>query len=150
MGYSLPAAIGAAVGNPSRTVWVVAGDGGFQMNIQELATVVQENLGLRIVVINNQCLGMVRQWQESFYERRYSAVALSGPDLVTIASAYGIAGYVVDCAENLEEVLDSVSNEKGPALLELRVSEEENVYPIVPSGTALHGLVMGPSLPTEV
>jgi acetolactate synthase-1/2/3 large subunit len=70
--------------------------------------------------------------------------------LVTIASAYGIAGYVVDCAENLEEVLDSVSNEKGPVLLELRVSEEENVYPIVPSGTALHGLVMGPSLPTEV
>lgn len=149
MGYSLPAAIGAAVGCPDRTVWVVAGDGGFQMNIQELATVVQENIGLRIVVINNQCLGMVRQWQESFYDRRYSAVSLSGPDLVTIAKAYGIVGHLVDRAENLEEVLDSVSDEAGPVLLELRVSEEENVYPIVASGTALHELIKGPSLPTE-
>lgn len=149
MGYSLPAAIGAAVGCPDRIVWVVAGDGGFQMNIQELATVVQENIGLRIAVINNQCLGMVRQWQESFYDRRYSAVSLSGPDLVTIAKAYGIAGHLVDRAENLEEVLDSVSDEAGPVLLELRVSEEENVYPIVASGTALHELIKGPSLPTE-
>jgi len=149
MGYSLPAAIGAAVGCPERTVWVIAGDGGFQMNIQELATVVQENLGLRIAVINNQCLGMVRQWQESFYDRRYSAVALSGPNLDTIARAYGITGHVVDRAENLEEVLDFVSTEEGPVLLDLRISEEENVYPIVPSGTALHELVKGPSLPTE-
>lgn len=119
------------------------------MNIQELATVVQENLGLRIAVINNQCLGMVRQWQESFYDRRYSAVALSGPNLDTIARAYGITGHVVDRAENLEEVLDFVSTEEGPVLLDLRISEEENVYPIVPSGTALHELVKGPSLPTE-
>ena len=150
MGYSLPAAIGAAVGCPERTVWVVAGDGGFQMNIQELATVAQENIALRIAVINNQCLGMVRQWQESFYERRYSAVALSGPDLVKVASAYGIEGYVVEKAENLKEILDSVSEEKGPVLVDLRVVEDENVYPIVPTGTALHDLIKGPALPTQV
>ena len=149
MGYSLPAAIGAAAGCPERTVWVVAGDGGFQMNIQELATVAQENIALRIAIINNQCLGMVRQWQESFYERRYSAIALSGPDLVKVAGAYGIAGYVVEKAEDLQEILDSVSEERGPVLVDLRVVEDENVYPIVPTGTALHDLVMGPNLPTE-
>ncbi len=149
MGYSLPAAIGAAVGCPERTVWVIAGDGGFQMNIQELATVVQENIALRIAVVNNQCLGMVRQWQEAFYDRRYSAIALSGPDLVKLSNAYGIQGYVVDKAEDLEETLDSVSETEGPVLIELRVVEDENVYPIVPTGTALHDLVKGPPSPTE-
>ena len=144
MGYALPAAIGAALGQPGRPVWVVAGDGGFQMNLQELATVVQEGIPLRIAVINNGFLGMVRQWQERFYGGRYSATELSGPDFVALAGAYGIPGYVVDRAEALEEILDDAAGMAGPVLLDLRVTREENVYPMVPAGAALDELVMGP------
>lgn len=144
MGYALPAAIGAALGQPGRPVWVVAGDGGFQMNLQELATVVQEGIPLRIAVINNGFLGLVRQWQERFYEGRYSATEISGPDLVSLAGAYGIPGYIVDRAEALEEVLDEAVGMAGPVLLDLRVTREENVYPMVPAGAALDELVMGP------
>jgi acetolactate synthase-1/2/3 large subunit len=146
MGYALPAAIGAALGRPERPVWVVAGDGGFQMTLQELATVVQEGLPLRIAVVNNGYLGMVRQWQEIFYEGRYSATELIGPDLVKLAEAYGIPAYRVDRAENLERVLDEMVGADGPALVDLRVVREENVYPMVPSGASLHELVMGPAV----
>ena len=146
MGYALPAAIGAAFGKTGRPVWVVAGDGGFQMTLQELATVAQEGLPLHIVVINNGYLGMVRQWQERFYGRRYSATDLSGPDFVELASAYGIPAYRVDRAEPLEGVLDEVVGADGPVLMDLRVAREENVYPMVPAGAALHELVMGPDV----
>jgi len=144
MGYALPAAIGAALGRPGCPVWAVSGDGGFQMNLQELATVVQEAIPLRIAVINNGFLGMVRQWQERFYGGRYSASEISGPDLVALAGAYGIPGFAVDRAEMLEQVLDTAVDMRGPVLLDLRVTREENVYPIVPSGAALDELVMAP------
>lgn len=145
MGYALPAAIGAAVGAAGRRpTWVVAGDGGFQMTLQELATVVQERLPVRIAVINNGFLGMVRQWQELFYDRRYASTDLSGPDLVKLAAAYGIAGRAVERVEDLDEALGWASECDGPALLDLRVAREDNVYPMVPSGAALDELVYAP------
>ena len=147
MGYALPAAMGAAFGAKGRPVWVVAGDGGFQMTLQELATVVQEQLSLRIAVVNNGFLGLVRQWQELFYERRYSATALSGPDFVLLAHAYGIPARAVDRPDGLENALDWAEATEGPVLLDLRVRQEENVYPMVPTGAALHEMVTGPVEP---
>ncbi len=146
MGYALPAGIGAAVGRPDREVWVIAGDGGFQMNIQELATVVQEGLRLRIAVVNNGFLGMVRQWQELFYERRYSASEISGPDFVALAEAYGIPGRAVERRDELADAFAFASSCEGPALVDLRVAREENVYPIVPAGAALHEFVPSPGV----
>jgi acetolactate synthase-1/2/3 large subunit len=146
MGYALPAGIGAAVGRGAgRPVWVVAGDGGFQMTLQELATVVQERIPLRIAVVNNGFLGMVRQWQELFYGRRYASSDISGPDLVALAGAYGIAGRRVDRAEAMEDALAWAASVDGPTLLDLRVVREENVYPMVPAGAALDELVSAPS-----
>jgi acetolactate synthase-1/2/3 large subunit len=141
MGYALPAGIGAAVARPDREVWVIAGDGGFQMNVQEMATVVQERLRLRIAVVNNGFLGMVRQWQELFYERRYSASEITGPNFVALAEAYGIPGIAVDRKHEISDALAFASGSPGPALVDLRVAREENVYPIVPSGAALHEFV---------
>jgi len=145
MGYALPAAMGASIGRPDRPTWVVAGDGGFQMTMQELATVVQEGLPLRIVVLNNGFLGMVRQWQELFYEKRYAATRLGGPDLIVLARAYGIPARSAARPEELDRALAWADAEDGPALLELRVREEENVYPMVPAGAAIDELIGAPS-----
>jgi acetolactate synthase I/II/III large subunit len=145
MGYALPAALGAALGARGRPVWVVAGDGGFQMTLHELATVVQERIPLRIAVVNNGFLGMVRQWQELFYERRYSATELSGPDFVLLSRAYGIGARAVCRPSDLEEALDWAEGVDGPVVLDLRVQREESVYPMVPSGAALHEMVTGPA-----
>jgi acetolactate synthase-1/2/3 large subunit len=144
MGYALPAGLGAALGRPDRPVWVVAGDGGFQMTLQELATVVQERTPLRIAVVNNGYLGMVRQWQEMFYDRRYSASAITGPDFSCLARAYGIPARAVERADDLGDALRWAESARGPALLDLRVVAEENVYPMVPPGAALHEVVAGP------
>lgn len=144
MGYALPAAIGAAIARPERDVWVVAGDGGFQMSIQELATAVQERCRLRLVVVNNGYLGMVRQWQEMFYDRRYSATEISGPDFAALARAYGIPGRSVACGAGLGDAVAWASAEQGPALLDLRVAREDNVYPFVPAGAALHEFLVAP------
>jgi acetolactate synthase-1/2/3 large subunit len=146
MGYALPAALGAATGRRDRAVWVVAGDGGFQMTLQELATVVQEALPLRIAVVNNGFLGMVRQWQELFYQRRYSASELSGPDLPCLARAYGIPARAVERQGELDDALDWADAARGPVLLDLRVAREENVYPMVPPGAALDQVVPAPAL----
>jgi acetolactate synthase-1/2/3 large subunit len=137
MGYALPAAFGAAVACPERQTWVVAGDGGFQMTLQELATVVQENVPLRIAVINNGCLGMVRQWQELYYDRRYSASAVPGPDLLLLARAYGIPARVVTTVDEVDDAIGWASASSGPVLLDFRVLTEENVYPLVPPGASL-------------
>jgi acetolactate synthase-1/2/3 large subunit len=145
MGYALPAGLGAALGKPDRTVWVVAGDGGFQMNLQELATVVQERVPLRIAVVNNGFLGMVRQWQEMFYDRRYAASAITGPDFACLARAYGIPARVVERADDLFDALHWADHTHGPSLLDLRVLAEENVFPMVPPGAALHEVVAGPA-----
>lgn len=144
MGYALPAGLGAACGRPDRAVWVVAGDGGFQMTLQELATVVQERLPLRIAILNNGFLGMVRQWQEMFYDRRYSASELTGPDLPVLARAYGIPARAVELNGDLDAALDWADGADGPVLLDLRVDREENVFPMVPPGAALHEVVASP------
>ena len=146
MGYALPAAIGAAVGCPDRPVWVVAGDGGFQMNLQELATVVQEGLPLKIAVVNNGALGMVRQWQDLFYEGRLSESEILGPDLVSLAGAYGIPAWRVSQAADLESVLDDAEATSGPCLMDLRIAAEEMVFPMVPPGAGLHELVQDPAM----
>jgi len=137
MGFELPAAMGAKVGCPDTTVWCIAGDGGFQMTIQELATIVQEKVAVKIAIINNGYLGMVRQWQELFYGRRYVATPLSGPDFVKIAEAYGLPGLRVRHKEEVAPAIEQAMEEQGPFLIDFVVEPEENVYPMVMPGAAL-------------
>jgi len=137
MGFELPAAMGAKIGCPEDTVWCVAGDGGFQMTIQELATIVQEKVAVKIAIINNGYLGMVRQWQELFYGRRYVATPLSGPDFVKIAEAYGLPGLRVKHKEEVVPAIEQAMEHQGPLLIDFVVEPEENVYPMVVPGAAL-------------
>jgi acetolactate synthase-1/2/3 large subunit len=137
MGFELPAAIGAKVGQPDETVWCIAGDGGFQMTIQELATVVQENIAVKIAILNNGFLGMVRQWQELFYGRRYVHTPLTGPDFVKIAEAYGVPAMRVSDKKLVVSSIQKAMDHNGPYLLDFVVEPEENVFPIVPPGAAL-------------
>jgi len=137
MGFELPAAMGAKVGRPDDTIWCIAGDGGFQMTIQELATIVQEGIAVKIAIIDNGYLGMVRQWQELFYERRYVATPLSGPDFVKVAEAYGIAGLRVKHREEVVPAIEQAMQHQGPFLIDFKVEPEENVYPMVPPGASL-------------
>ena len=137
MGFELPAAMGAKVGCPDEIVWCVAGDGGFQMTIQELATIVQERLAVKVAIINNGYLGMVRQWQELFYKRRYVATPLSGPDFVKIAEAYGLPALRVKHREEVVPAIEQAMEEQGPFIIDFVVEPEENVYPMVPPGAAL-------------
>jgi acetolactate synthase-1/2/3 large subunit len=144
MGFELPAAMGAKVGCPDTTVWCIAGDGGFQMTIQELATIVQEKIAVKIAIINNGYLGMVRQWQELFYGRRYVATPLSGPDFVKIAEAYGIPGLRVRHKAEVVPAIRRAMAEPGPFLIDFMVEPEENVYPMVTPGAALTQVLEGP------
>jgi len=137
MGFELPAAIGAKAGRPDRTVWCIAGDGGFQMTMQELATVVQDKLDIKIAVINNGSLGMVRQWQKLFYKRRYSGTQLWNPDFVKIAEAYGIPGIRVERKDEVISAIQEAMYYPGAFLLEFVVEPEEDVYPMVPPGLTL-------------
>jgi acetolactate synthase-1/2/3 large subunit len=137
MGFELPGAIGAKVGRPDETVWCIAGDGGFQMTIQELATVVQENIAVKIAIINNGFLGMVRQWQQLFYGRRYVHTPLSGPDFTKIAEAYGIPALRVTDKKFVVSAIEKAMGNDGPFLIDFVVEPEENVFPIVPPGAAL-------------
>ena len=141
MGFELPAAVGAKVACPEETVWCIAGDGGFQMTIQELATVVQENLAVKIAIINNRFLGMVRQWQQLFYQRRYVATSLSGPDFVKVAEAYGIAAIKVTDRLQVMPAVERAMEHNGPFLIDFVVEPEENVYPMVPPGAALAEII---------
>jgi acetolactate synthase-1/2/3 large subunit len=145
MGYGLPAAMGAAFGNPERTVLLVTGDGSFQMTLQELATCVAENLNVKVVIMNNGCLGMVRQWQELFYSRRYSEVGMRYfPDFVKLAEAYGAKGLRATKPEELASVLEEGFATPGVVVMDIIVSEEENVYPMIPAGAAHYEIVMAP------
>ena len=144
MGFELPAAMGAKVGCPDDTVWCIAGDGGFQMTIQELGTIVQENLAVKIAILNNGFLGMVRQWQELFYERRYIATPLSGPDFVKVAEAYGIAAMRVTDKLMVTSAIEKAMAYRGPFLIDFQVEPEENVYPMVPPGASLCEIVECP------
>ena len=137
MGFALPAAMGAQIAAPNRTVVAVAGDGGMQMNIQELGTIAQEKLPVKVVVLNNNFLGMVRQWQEMFFEKRYSFVNLDNPDFVTIAKGFGVSAAKVSERENLDAELDKMFNTDGPYFLEIAVEKEQNVFPMVPTGASV-------------
>lgn len=150
MGFELPAAIGAKVGRPEETVWAIAGDGGFQMTIQELATAVQDNIAVKIAILNNGFLGMVRQWQQLFYERRYIATPLSGPDFVKIAEAYGIPGVRVTDKAQVEPAIQKAIEHDGPFLIDFVVEPEENVYPMVAPGSTLAQIIEDPNKKIEV
>ena len=144
MGFALPAAIGAQMGRPDEQVWVTAGDGGFQMNIQELATVAQEKLPLKIAVLNNGYLGMVRQWQQLFFEGRYSGTPLLGPDFAMVAQAYGISGLTVREKSEVVPAIVQAAATDGPFLIDFRVEQEENVYPMVAPGAPVHDMIRRP------
>ena len=144
MGFGLPAAMGAKVGCPDKTVWCIDGDGSFQMTIQELATIVQDKIEVKIAILNNGYLGMVRQWQELFYGKRYSATPLSGPDFVKIAEAYGIPALRVKHREEVVPAIEKAMAEPSPFLIDFRVEPEENVYPMVPPGAALSEVLEAP------
>jgi acetolactate synthase-1/2/3 large subunit len=144
MGFELPAAIGVKVGRPEDTVWCVAGDGGLQMTIQELATMVQERLAVKIAVMNNGYLGMVRQWQELFYGRRYVATPLMNPDFLKIADAYGISALRVKKRSEVVPAIQRAMEHDGPFLIDFMVEPEESVYPMVPPGATLAQVIEGP------
>ncbi|SKA15036.1 biosynthetic-type acetolactate synthase large subunit [Sediminibacterium ginsengisoli] len=137
MGFALPAAIGAKFGAPHRPVVAVIGDGGVQMTIQELGTIMQTELNVKILILNNQFLGMVRQWQQLFHDKRYSFVDIASPDYVTVASGYGIAGRKVSERAGLKDALETMLSHNGAYLLEVMVGKENNVFPMVPQGCSV-------------
>ncbi len=145
MGFALPAAIGAKIACPEAEVWVVAGDGGFQMTCPELATVVQEHLDINIAIINNGFLGMVRQWQEFFYDKRYAATPISGPNFAKLADAFGIAATTVTKRGDVEGAVEAARRLKRAALIDFQVEQEDSVYPMVPAGADLHQMIRRPS-----
>ena len=144
MGFELPAAMGVKVGCPEDIVWCVAGDGGFQMTIQELATIVKEKVAVKIAIIDNGFLGMVRQWQEMFYGKRYVATPLSGPDFVKVAEAYGLPGLRVTRKEEVVPAIKQAMEYQGPFLIDFVVEPEENVYPMVLPGASLAEVMEAP------
>ncbi len=151
MGFGLPAAIGAQFANPEQLVFSVVGDGGFQMSIPELATIANHGLPIKIVIVNNGYLGMVRQWQELFYNNRLSSVTLDNfPDATMLAGAYGFKGRTVDNPLQLRSALEEAVAEHGPYLLNVRVTPFENVYPMVPAGGAINEMVLRPPQPVAV
>jgi len=137
MGFALPAALGAKMGQPDKPVVAVIGDGGFQMTIQELGTISQNNLGVKILILNNNFLGMVRQWQQLFFDKRYSFTELTNPNFQMITEGYGIKANKVEVREELNAALDNWLGSDGPHLLEVIVEQEENVFPMVPSGASV-------------
>ena len=145
MGFALPAGVGAKVARPDADVWVVVGDGGFQMTMAELATIVQENLKVNIAIINNGYLGMVRQWQEFFYDRNYEATPLLNPEFAKLAAAYGIKSFVVERRGDVIPVVQAAQAHDGPVLIDFKVEQEDTVYPMVAAGSALHDMIRRPS-----
>jgi len=137
MGFALPAAIGAKIGRPDREVIMIAGDGGFQMTVQELGVIMQYNVGVKIIVLNNNFLGMVRQWQQLFFDRRYSFTEMCNPDFVKLAEAYRIPAQKVDKREDVATALDQMLQHNGSYFLEIVVEKEENVFPMVASGASI-------------
>jgi acetolactate synthase-1/2/3 large subunit len=152
MGFALPAAIGAKMARPDAEVWVIAGDGGFQMTQAELSTLMQEKLDIKIAVINNGFLGMVRQWQEFFYDKRYAATPILSPDFTMIAAAHGMDAHRVTKREEVIPTVQKVRGSGRPALIDFRVVAEESVYPMVPAGADLHEMIRRPKRrhPSEV
>ncbi|MCL4250143.1 MAG: biosynthetic-type acetolactate synthase large subunit [Anaerolineae bacterium] len=144
MGFGMPSAIGAKLGRPDEEVWAIVGDGGFQMTIQELATAMQEHVNINIAILNNGFLGMVRQWQELFHERRYNETHMFSPDFVKVAEAYGIPAMRVTRREQVEEAIAFARSHEGPTLIEFVVEKEDMVYPMVPAGADLDAMIRRP------
>jgi acetolactate synthase-1/2/3 large subunit len=144
MGFALPAAIGTKFACPDKEVWVIAGDGGFQMTAAELSTIVQEKIKINIAIINNGYLGMVRQWQEFFYERNYESTPLVSPDFVKLADAHGIAGRAVKTRADVEAAVNEARSAPGAFLINFLVEKEDSVYPMIPAGSALHEMIRRP------
>src|SRR5258706_4830519 len=142
MGYALPAAIGAAYGDPSRTTVAIIGDGGFQMTLQELGTIMQSDIHVKILILNNNFLGMVRQWQQLFHDKRYSFVNITSPDYVQVAKGYYIDGQSVSQRENLKNALKEMLDNDGSFLLEIMVGKENNVFPMVPQGRGVAEVIL--------
>jgi acetolactate synthase-1/2/3 large subunit len=145
MGFALPAAIGAKLARPEAEVWVIAGDGGFQMTQCELATLQQEKLDIKIAVVNNGYLGMVRQWQEFFYDKRYASTPMLSPNFVKLAEAYDIPATRVRSRADVIPTVEKARSSGGPMLIEFQVEKEESVYPMVPAGSDLHSMIRRPA-----
>ncbi len=143
MGYGFPAAIGAKIANPKKEVIVIAGDGSIQMNIQELATLSTYNIKVKIIILNNSCLGMVRQWQELFYNRRYSGTPLKNPNFVKIAEGYGIKGMQVKKVSEVKKAVEKILKAKDSVMADFLIEPEENVFPMVPAGEAINRMIGG-------
>jgi acetolactate synthase-1/2/3 large subunit len=144
MGFGLPASLGVWFAHKDKEVWLVDGDGSFQMTQAELSTAVQEGANIKIAIMNNQFLGMVRQWQEFFFDRRYAATPITGPDFVKIAEAHGIPSMRVETPEQVKPAIEFAQGIKGPILLEFRVEKEESVYPMVATGADLDDMIRRP------
>jgi acetolactate synthase-1/2/3 large subunit len=145
MGYEVPAALGAQVGKPDALVWSIAGDGGFQMTLSELATIVENKLPVKIAILNNGFLGMVRQWQEVVFKGAYVATEYSGnPDFVLLAEAYGIKGIRVTSKDQIEDAIKEANAHPGPVLVDFVTEKEENVYPMIPSGQSVNEMIEEP------
>ncbi len=144
MGYGLPASMGAQLAAPDRTVVAMIGDGGFQMTLQELGTIAQNKLPVKIVILNNHFLGMVRQWQQLFFEKRYSFTELSNPDFITIAKGFGISGTKVDERGSLAAAVQQMLDHQGPFLLEVTIEKEDNVFPMMPAGASVSQIMLEP------
>ncbi|MBI4476678.1 MAG: biosynthetic-type acetolactate synthase large subunit [Acidobacteria bacterium] len=145
MGFALPAAIGAKIARPDAEVWAVVGDGGFQMTMAELGTIAQERLDINIAIINNGYLGMVRQWQEFFYERRYAATPLLNPDFAKLAAAYGLTGATVMKRPDVIPAVQAARAHRGTVVIDFQVEQEDSVFPMVPAGADLHAMIRRPS-----
>jgi acetolactate synthase-1/2/3 large subunit len=144
MGFGLPAAIGAKFAKPNANVWAIVGDGGFQMTQAELSTAAQEGIKVNVAIINNGFLGMVRQWQEFFYDKRYAATPLRSPDFVKIADAHGLMGLRVTQRSEVEAAIRKAEETEGTVVVDFRVEQEDSVYPMVPSGADLHAMIRRP------
>jgi len=144
MGFGLPAAFGAKYADPSRETVAFIGDGGFQMTLQELGLCAQWNVGVKIVLLDNNFLGMVRQWQQLFHEKRYSAVELVNPDFITIAKGFGVPGRSIKDPADVKEAIAEMIAHEGPYLLHVHTVKEDNVFPMVPSGKSVAEVILGP------
>jgi acetolactate synthase-1/2/3 large subunit len=147
MGFALPAAIGAKMARPDAEVWVVVGDGGFQMTMCELATIVQEKISIKIAIINNGYLGMVRQWQEFFYDKRYVATPLVAPNFAALANSFGIRGETVSVRKDVVPTIEAARKSDQTVLIDFRVEQEDSVYPMVAAGAALNDMIRRPNNP---
>jgi acetolactate synthase-1/2/3 large subunit len=141
MGFGLPAAMGATMGAPHRTICLFAGDGGFQMNMQELGTIMEHKCPVKMVVLDNNYLGMVRQWQELFYENRLSWTPMCNPDFCKLVGAYGIPSRFVEKREDLDDAIKEMLSTPGPFLLNVAVRAEDNVFPMVPLGATVSDMI---------